>query len=99
MSLVPPPSHPASPEQGLVPVLLAKSRAAAAGRLPTVIFLHATGKDRTQMWPQMVLLARRGFLAVSIDARYHGARATGGSSTYKRALIRVRYSDAQGRES
>lgn len=75
-------------EQGLVPVLLAKSRAAAAGRLPTVIFLHATGKDRTQMWPQMVLLARRGFLAVSIDARYHGARATGGSSTYKRALIR-----------
>ena len=74
-------------EQGLVPVLLAKSRS-SEGRLPTVILLHATGHDRLQMWPQMLLLARRGYLAVSIDSRYHGARATEGTDTYKNALIR-----------
>ena len=51
-------------------------RPAASGRRATVIVLHGTGDSKEGMLPLLTALANRGFLAVSIDGRYHGERAT-----------------------
>jgi dipeptidyl aminopeptidase/acylaminoacyl peptidase len=51
-------------------------RPAAFGRRATVIVLHGTGDSKEGMLPLLTALANRGFLAVSIDGRYHGERAT-----------------------
>jgi dienelactone hydrolase len=47
----------------------------ANGRLPVVIQLHGTGGRKEQLLPRLMTLANRGFVAVAIDARYHGERA------------------------
>jgi dienelactone hydrolase len=46
----------------------------STGRLPVVIQLHGTGGRKEQMLPRLTALATRGFIAVSIDGRYHGER-------------------------
>jgi dienelactone hydrolase len=46
----------------------------STGRLPVVIQLHGTGGSKEQMLPRLTQLAGRGFVAVSIDGRYHGER-------------------------
>jgi dienelactone hydrolase len=46
----------------------------STGRLPVVIQLHGTGGRKEQMLPRLTTLASRGFVAVSIDGRYHGER-------------------------
>ena len=51
-------------------------RPAASGRRATVIVLHGTGDSKEGMLPLLTALANRGYLAVSIDGRYHGERAT-----------------------
>jgi dienelactone hydrolase len=43
------------------------------GPLPAVIFLHGTGGSRQDGFALLRTLAQRGFLALAIDARYHGA--------------------------
>jgi len=53
----------------------------ATGRLPVVIMMHGTGGRKEDMLPLMQKLARRGFLAVAIDARYHGERTKAGKGT------------------
>jgi dienelactone hydrolase len=47
----------------------------STGRLPVVIQLHGTGGRKEQLLPRLMTLANRGFIAVAIDARYHGERA------------------------
>src|SRR5436190_8558110 len=47
---------------------------AGTGRRATVIVLHGTGDSKEGMLPLLDALANRGFLAVSIDGRYHGER-------------------------
>jgi dienelactone hydrolase len=42
------------------------------GPLPTVIFLHGTGGTRQDGFGLLRTLAQKGFLALAIDARYHG---------------------------
>lgn len=44
-------------------------------KLPVVMWLHATGQCAADMVPRMEVFARHGFLAVAVDARYHGERA------------------------
>jgi dienelactone hydrolase len=73
-----------------VPVLVVRP-ASAAGRRPAVIALHGTGgsKEGTRSW--LNDLAQRGFVAVAIDARYHGERSGGskGADAYNKAITRA----------
>lgn len=58
-------------------VLLAKAGALADGkRHPAVVVLHGTGGKKEGELPTLGEMAGRGFLAVSIDARFHGERGT-----------------------
>ena len=43
------------------------------GPLPAVIFLHGTGGARQDGFGLLRTLAKKGFFALAIDARYHGA--------------------------
>jgi len=52
---------------------------------PCVVLLHATGGDRRQLARQAAQYASRGYLAVSVDSRHHGSRA---SDAYNDALVR-----------
>jgi dienelactone hydrolase len=68
-------------------------RANLTGRAPAVIFLHGTGGDKDQQLPRLKLLAGQGFVAIAIDARYHGERAGNvpgpASSAYSNAIFRT----------
>jgi dienelactone hydrolase len=72
-----------------VPSVLVKA-ANSSGRRPVVIALHGTGGTKESHLEFMNGLARAGFVAVSIDGRYHGARSkTGkGSAEYVDAILR-----------
>ena len=61
-----------------VPAIAVK-RSAASGRLPVAIMLHGTGgsKDAVRDW--LDGFAGRGYLAVGLDARYHGDWIPGGA--------------------
>jgi dienelactone hydrolase len=73
-----------------VPGLLIKA-AESEGRQPVVIVLHGTGgtKEGERSWLRR--LADKGFVAVAIDGRYHGARtkAGKGSAEYEDAILRA----------
>ncbi len=74
-----------------VPGLLLKP-AGATGRLPVVIALHGTGGKKEDELPLLRALAARGFIAVAIDGREHGERATPGKSStvsYQDAILRA----------
>jgi len=61
------------------------------GRCPTVILLHGTGGSKESMRSWMDEFAKLGFVAVAIDARYHGDRAGGkkGSEAYAAAITKA----------
>ena len=72
-----------------VPGVLLKSTN-FSGRRPVVIALHGTGGSKANMLALCRKLAERGFIAVAIDARYHGERKSGkGQSDYNDAIIRA----------
>src|SRR5262249_52432696 len=79
-----------SEEKERVP-FLALRKESAAGRLPAVVVLHGTGGTKEAMRPTLEELARRGYLALAIDARYHGERAGGkpGRQAYQDAILRA----------
>ena len=81
-----------------VPTLIMK-QAGRAGRrpganapgLPAVVCLHGTGGSKESQALLLEELAGRGYLAVAIDARYHGERVPGGAKRadqYNDAAIR-----------
>ena len=70
-----------------VPGVMVKPKTARP--LPVVVVLHGTGKNKEEQTPLLERLARRGFLAVAIDGRYHGERAKGGDSDYTDAMLRA----------
>jgi dienelactone hydrolase len=80
-----------------VPGVLLKA-AATAGRRPVVIVLHGTGAKKEEQLPLLRTLAGRGFVAVAIDARYHGERARTASAIdeYTSALMEA-YRTGKGR--
>lgn len=63
----------------------------AAARRPTVIALHGTGGNKEGQLPLLKRLAARGFTAIAIDGRYHGARSKAGtgSADYSDAIYRA----------
>lgn len=75
-----------------VPMLIVRPKDRSR-RLPAVILLHGTGGGREGMRPWCNDLARRGIVAVAIDARHHASRAVGKHSTpvgaYHDAIVRA----------
>ena len=57
-----------------VPLLIARAEG-DSGRRPAVVGLHGLGGRKETMFPALDGLVRRGFVAVALDARYHGDRA------------------------
>jgi dienelactone hydrolase len=57
-----------------VPVLLIR-KASGEGRLPAVVCLHGLGGNKEGLAGYLEEFARRGFVGVALDARYHGDRA------------------------
>lgn len=72
-----------------VPGLLVKTAAAQQVRRPVVIALHGTGGNKESQLPLLNELAAKGFVAVAIDGRYHGARILSGkgSKEYVDAML------------
>lgn len=78
-----------SAEAGVrVPGLLVK-RSEVQGRRPVVIVLHGTGANKESQLSLLADLAKRGFIAVAIDGRHHGARTKvgSGSAEYHEAIL------------
>jgi dienelactone hydrolase len=73
-----------------VPGLLLKSET-ARHRRPVVIALHGTGGNKQGVLALCRKLADQGFIAVAIDARYHGERTREGKGTveYEDAIVRA----------
>jgi dienelactone hydrolase len=77
-----------------VPGILIKQKTgggASIGRRPVIITLHGTGNTKEGERPLLIELAKRGFIAVAIDGRYHGERtkAGRGSAEYEQAILRA----------
>lgn len=73
-----------------VPGILLKA-SNSTGRRPVVIVLHGTGGTKEGELSYMTDLVKAGFIAVSIDGRYHGARSKSGkgSAEYVDAILRT----------
>lgn len=73
-----------------VPVLIVRP-AKSVGRIPAVIVLHGTGGNKESQQGWLDDLAKRGLLALAIDARYHGERSEGakGADAYVAAITRA----------
>uniref|UniRef100_A0A0D6R046 Peptidase S9 prolyl oligopeptidase catalytic domain-containing protein n=1 Tax=Araucaria cunninghamii TaxID=56994 RepID=A0A0D6R046_ARACU len=71
-------------EQGRLPVLILKLKDSNLKERPAVVCLHSSYKCKEWLRPLLEAYASRGYIAVAVDSRYHGERAT-----YKTA-----YSDA-----
>jgi predicted esterase len=73
-----------------VPTLLIRPEDSSRRR-PAVIVLHGTGGTKEGSKGLLEGLAKRGFVAVAIDGRYHGERNGGakGTEAYNRAIIRA----------
>uniref|UniRef100_A0A8I7BDD0 Peptidase S9 prolyl oligopeptidase catalytic domain-containing protein n=2 Tax=Hordeum vulgare subsp. vulgare TaxID=112509 RepID=A0A8I7BDD0_HORVV len=74
-----------SGEQGRLPVLLLKLNDTAPERKPVVVILHSSYKCKEWLRPLLEAYASRGYIAVAIDSRYHGERASS-KTTYIDAL-------------
>jgi dienelactone hydrolase len=71
--------------------LLVRRPQSTSGRRPVVIALHGTGGNKESQLPLLNELAAKGFIAVAIDGRHHGARiASGkGSKEYVDAMLQT----------
>lgn len=72
-----------------VPFVIYKPVNAGKKKLPVVICLHGTGGSKEGMREVLNLFSKAGFMAVSIDGRYHGERVTltQGRNKYLEAII------------
>lgn len=80
-----------------VPLLLLK-KGDSLGRRAVVVALHGTGGSKEGMRALLETYADQGFLAVAMDARHHGERATsipGLPNAYQSAMLRA-YRTGQG---
>jgi dienelactone hydrolase len=85
----------ASDSSNRVPGILIKSQS-SQGRRPVVICLHGTGGSTGNMLALCRKLATNGFIAVTIDGRYHGERKTGkGQSDYDNAIVRAYHGNGE----
>lgn len=73
-------------EQGLLPVLILKLKDTKIKRRPAVVCLHSSYKCKEWLRPLLEAYASRGYIAVGVDSRYHGERATY-KTAYRDALV------------
>lgn len=73
-------------EQGHLPVLILSIKESTPQRRPAIVFLHSSYKCKEWLRPLLEAYASRGYIAVAIDSRYHGERASS-MKTYQDALI------------
>jgi dipeptidyl aminopeptidase/acylaminoacyl peptidase len=78
-----------------VPGLLVKRADAPAGkRMPAVVVMHGTSGSKVGELGRLRQFARRGFVAVAIDGRYHGGRTTQPGTTEYTAAIAAAFAKA-----
>ncbi|XP_057960042.1 uncharacterized protein LOC131152279 [Malania oleifera] len=73
-------------QQGRLPVLILSMKECSHQRRPAIVFLHSTHKCKEWLRPLLEAYASRGYIAIAIDSRYHGERATN-KTTYQEALV------------
>ncbi|KAL9227295.1 hypothetical protein vseg_003000 [Gypsophila vaccaria] len=73
-------------EQGRLPVLILSMKQTDEAKRPAVVFMHSTHKCKEWLRPLLEAYASRGYVAIAIDSRYHGERATS-QTTYREALV------------
>ncbi|XP_077219305.1 alpha/beta-Hydrolases superfamily protein [Tasmannia lanceolata] len=73
-------------EQGRLPVLILSLTESKQLRRPAIVFLHSSYRTKEWVRPLLEAYASRGYVAVAIDSRYHGERATN-TNTYREALV------------
>lgn len=73
-------------EQGRVPVLILSMKEMYHKKKPAIVILHSTGKCKEWVRPLLEAYASRGYVAISIDSRYHGERAKN-NTTYQDELV------------
>jgi dienelactone hydrolase len=72
-----------------VPALIVRPADNTKAR-PAVVVLHGTGGSKLDQTSTLEDLARLGFVAISIDGRYHGERNSGkGTDDYNNAITRA----------
>lgn len=73
-----------------VPCLIVRPEKAEK-KLPAIVVLHGTGGTKEGQRGWLTRLAKKGFLAIAIDARYHGERSGGakGAAAYNDAILRA----------
>lgn len=71
-----------------VPILIYKPPGSDRKKLPVVICLHGTGgsKDGDEIRKLLYRFSKLGFMAISIDGRYHGERVIAKQKTYVEAI-------------
>jgi len=72
--------------QEWVPLRLVSSPTSSSSPSPVVILLHSTGTSKDTLAQQQADFAKRGYLAATIDCRYHGERSVSPYS-YQQALV------------
>ncbi|KAK9208082.1 hypothetical protein WN944_000436 [Citrus x changshan-huyou] len=73
-------------EQGRLPLLILSMKESDKENRPAVVFLHSTHKCKEWLRPLLEAYASRGYIAIGIDSRYHGERASS-KTTYRDALV------------
>ncbi|KAJ4958072.1 hypothetical protein NE237_025183 [Protea cynaroides] len=73
-------------EQGRLPVLVLSMKESKNRRKPAIVILHSTSSCKEWFRPLLEDYVSRGYVAVVIDSRYHGERASN-ISTYQDALV------------
>ncbi|ONK61156.1 uncharacterized protein A4U43_C08F26810 [Asparagus officinalis] len=69
-------NDPLAGNQGRLTVLLVSMKESAPRRQPAIVFLHSSYKCKEWLHPLLEAYASRGYIAVAIDSRYHGERAS-----------------------
>ena len=79
----------AEADQRVSGLLLKRDSTSEPTRRPIVIVLHGTGGSKEAMKPLLQKLANQGLIAVAMDARFSGERATfgKGSDAYRAAIL------------
>ncbi|KAK1289156.1 hypothetical protein QJS10_CPB18g01151 [Acorus calamus] len=73
-------------EQGHLPVLILSLKGSKLQRRPAIVILHSSYKSKEWLRPLLEAYASRDYIAVAIDSRYHGERASN-ATTYRDALV------------
>ncbi|KAK5825114.1 uncharacterized protein LOC108484311 isoform X1 [Gossypium arboreum] len=78
--------HTEPGDQGKLPVLILSTKGNNQEKRPAVVFLHSTHKCKEWLRPLLEAYASRGYVAIGVDSRYHGERASS-LTTYRDALV------------